>query len=641
MIPTARLDEKGTVRIGVAADDPYGHGFLGFQLATPFYVNLRQTAHISSLKGPAKNLYPGIDFKLRLWEETARRPAMVLGMDSGFGHKRIASEYFAFSKRLSRFDMTAGIAWGRLGSVGHIKNPLRTIAPHFDRDRDVNSDLPNDARDWFTGEEVGFFGGIEYFTPLKGVSVKADYGANDYRGEKTINGFDAPSPWSVALNYQPAFSFGRPIALSIGMIGAEKIMGRLSIQGRVPDWPTRSWQAHEPMKISSTRENKELTIKRARINLSPYRPAATQLGQAGRKLTHVIPPDQEKLALRLEHKGLKGPEVTLIRHDLERAAIDTTGSPEEIWRDTVIMPDPEKPIQSVETISYGSKNTYRFILQGKLSLSEKDAGPLYRTALLAEGQRLLPLGLNIGASAKLNIKDNLERIRKFRLPAVDPIRSDEDDYTEQRFYIERLYTSWLRSLTGSTHIGLTAGYLEEGFAGYGGEILYRPFGKTFSIGAEGWNVYKRQATSRLGKAFQKEDRWTAHLNLNYEVPSLTFTDDMTAYLKLGRYLAEDYGGTVGLKTCFDNGSALEGYLTLTNKFDANIFGGLTHIFGGVKFSVPLGNIPYVPDGSEIRLITEPFGRDAGRMIDVPLPLYEATEPFSSRQLGRSWKNLLD
>lgn len=40
-VPSARMDETGTVRFGVSALDPYAYAYLGFQLAEPLYVQLR------------------------------------------------------------------------------------------------------------------------------------------------------------------------------------------------------------------------------------------------------------------------------------------------------------------------------------------------------------------------------------------------------------------------------------------------------------------------------------------------------------------------------------------------------------------------------------------------------------------------
>ena len=114
-IPSARMDEQGTIRTGISTLDPYVHSWLNLQIAKPLSVTLRQSAEISNINDDADRLYPGADFKLRLLTETARRPELSLGAQSAIGHKRMAGEYIAASKRYKNFDFTAGLGWGRLG----------------------------------------------------------------------------------------------------------------------------------------------------------------------------------------------------------------------------------------------------------------------------------------------------------------------------------------------------------------------------------------------------------------------------------------------------------------------------------------------------------------------------------------------
>ncbi|HPD83352.1 MAG: YjbH domain-containing protein [Alphaproteobacteria bacterium] len=334
-IPSARMDEAGTIRIGAGTSDPYLHSFIGFQFTDSLYVSLRQTAEVSSLNDSPNAFYPGLDFKLRLWQETATRPAMVIGMDSAVGHKRMASEYIAFSKRFKNFDFTNGLAWGRLGSAGHIKNPLAPLSSHFEKNRNYNDLNTQDIEDWFTGEEVGIFGGIEYFTPLKGLSLKIDYGANDYKSEKNISGFNAPEPWAISLNYTPIDQAN----LSAGIIGGEKIMARLSLQDQLFDWPGKSGQRRKAPDLISPRPFNKTNHDAVTLALSPYHPSARQIGQTARLVANDTAADQEKITLALHHKGLKGPVVTLMRDDLEKGVLDHQRSPEEIWRNSLIGRD--------------------------------------------------------------------------------------------------------------------------------------------------------------------------------------------------------------------------------------------------------------------------------------------------------------
>lgn len=629
-IPSARMDEKGTARIGIGYSDPYAHGFIGFQFTESFYAGLRQTAEISSYSDSADALLPGLDMKLRLIQETANRPALAIGFESAVGHQQMASEYITLSKRYKNFDFTGGLAWGRLGNAAHIKNPLSVFSP-FDKERQYDPNGNHGIRDWFTGKNIGFFGGVEYYTPLNGLSVNADYGADDYPSARLINGFNTPPPWAISLNYKP----WNPLDLSVGVIGGGKIMARFSLQDKIQHWPRQPAKKHDSAPLRSPRPtDRKINKGPTDVSLSAYQPVAHQIGRSARLHADKMKEDQEEIIIKLHHKGLKGPTITLIRSDLEKALLNNQGTPEEIWQDTTI----EKNNDGIFSFKQAKKKKFfRFILHNQVSLTQLDTGPLYRTSLLTEIERPMKYGFLIGGRGRINIADNLKRLRKVQTPQTFNLRSDEEFFAAQPVSIDRFYTGWLHSFSSNTHIALTGGYLEEMFSAYGGEILYRPFDKNYAIGADAFRAQKRQPGTALGVQNINDDLTTAHLNLYYEVPN----QDMTFYAKAGRFLVGDYGATIGLQTQFDNGAKLEGFITQTNKDDITVLGNISDTFGGIKLTLPFGNIPYIPDGSAIEISALPFSRGTGQALDRPLQLYEVTEPISFRQIQKSWNHLLD
>lgn len=636
-IPNARMNEKGTIRLGAGTTDPYLHSFIGFQLADPLYINLRQTAEISSLNDSAKRLYPALDFKLRLVQESQNRPEISIGANAAFGHKRTASEYIAVSKRFGNLDLTAGTAWGRMAGKGHIKNPMRAISSHFDKNRNPNNENANNAHHWFTGEEIAFFGGVEYFTPLKGLSLKADYDPTNYQIETTTNsGFNKPQPWSLGLNYKP----WKQTDLTIGILGGEKIMARLSLQDNIQKWPGKLSRKTETPELIFPREifdNDENTIK-TRLDLSSHQSIGQQIGHFARQQANQLPNNKERLEISLFHKNIKGPKLTLIRQDLEKAILHNHGSAEEIWRDAILQKNKNSSLSFREYLKNKDyrKTSTRFILDNKFSLSEKDSTALYRSSLIIENEKKLPFGFMLGFEPKINLADNIEQIRATRTQRANPTRSDEDDFAATRLSINRLYASWLKSITQNTHVQFSAGFLEEMFGGFGGEILYRPFGKTYAIGAEAWHVQKRLPSDNADLSFQDNENFTGHLNLFYELPN----KNTTFYGKIGQYLDNDFGATFGIQNQFQNGTKLEGFLTATNEKDIDSFNGTSQLYGGIKFTLPIGNIPYTPSGSEIRIKTAPFSRDKGQILNAPNKLYDVTEPTSYRRLSQSWSDLL-
>jgi hypothetical protein len=657
-IPSARMDAPGTVRAGVSTLDPYAHSWLGLQIAKPLSITLRQSAEISSLKDDALSLNPGIDLKLRLFEETRARPEISLGLQSTFGHKRLSGEYLTFSKRYKSFDFTGGIGWGRYAGGGDITNPLSPLSSHFDGPRSADGENPSRSADWFSGDKIGLFGGVEYFTPIEGLSLKLDYNDDPYTAERANSDFDAPAPWSAALNYKP-----RPWAdLSIGIQGTDKIMARLSLQSLLNNWRRQDAQISNAlsMRTSSRAEHAhpeqmendaaygDTTLyeaqsndhtAHARLMLEDGRSTPRQLSSALTAMANHAGPKIEKLTVTPTVLGLKGPAISVMRRDLEQAYTRHQGSAEEIWHKTEFTTD--APADSLTRRPLPPKRDYnfrdiRYTLDNQISLSEEDNGTLYRTSLLAQYQAPDALGfLHNFASLRLNINDNLEGLALIRPQALLPVRSNIDDFTLNRVNIDRLFSAYTHSFRSDLHLSLMTGYLEEMYGGFGGEILYRPFNSRFAIGAESWLALKRDPESVLATGYNGDHILTGHLNGWYDLPLW----DTTLKASVGRYLAGDAGFSLGLQKEFSNGAKLETFMSLSNQSEPDVLGGTTHDYHGVRLSLPLGGFAYAPRNSDVRFEAGPLGREFAQRLDNPLPLYDLTQPFSMNHIESHWDEI--
>lgn len=656
-IPSARMDDAGTVRLGASTVDPYIHSFLGFQIAEPLYVSLRQTGEVSSIDEEAKALYPGMDLKLQLLKEGEYTPQVALGLQSAYGHKRQAGEYIAASKRWGDFDFTGGVGWGRYGMAGHLSNPLKAVAKHFGKQRSFVNENPNTHDHWFTGENVGFFGGLEYFTPVEGLSFKLDYGSDTYDIEKRVDGFKLSSPWAAGINYSPPrFDFAN---LQLGVQGGDKVMARLSFHGNAGKIPFKSYRDTTPQYFRPFRTKeaypgaalmdaqgqnialydakmRERTMS-AKLSLDPNWPAPMQLGRAVRALSNESGSDIEKIEISTEMNALKGPKITFIRKDFERALTNNHGSPEEIWQNAEISePDLKSQQAGAGSVKRAALKSFalKLILDNQISLAEEDHGALYRSDVLADisGPEFFGL-LHTGARLRFRIKDNLDKLDRTRVQRVQPVRSNVDDFTDDFLSIDKLYLGWMQSLEPDIHVAVTAGYLEEMYGGLGGEVLYRPYGSRFALGGELWGVTKRNPDY----GYENYGTVTGHVNGWYELPE----QDLTLHAKVGRYLGEDIGATFEITRDFMNGAKLSGYATVTNGADADAFGGFSNIQHGVKLSIPLGSTKYMPEGSEVRTRFEPFAKDYGQAIHKPTNLYDQTTPLSGSHLAKYWHQMLD
>jgi len=661
--PSARMDEPGTIRFGMGIMDPYVHGFLGFQVAEPLYIALRQTAVTTDIRGKADNLYPGMDLKLRLAEETALTPDIAVGLQSAFGHKRMAGEYLVATKRFGDFDVSGGLAWGRLGSAAHLSNPLNVLGSHFDKDRDLDGEDPNDFNDWFTGKDIGLFGGVEYFPPWsQKLSFKADYGADRYVREQAALGRDMPEPWSIGLNYRP-----KPwISLGSALVGGDTLMGTVSVQGPLSAWNVRqaSYTAPPAMRPHRSGTVTPADMERNAVNYDmllyntktdthsassflAYRgnnPLPLDIGRAARLMANSGGMNIERLSLIPTHYGLRGPMISLMRDDLERAVILKQGSPEEIWQHTSFSPKiPEnlygskwvQPFQ--ESFLSALPESLTVTLDNRGSLSEDDHGILYRSSVIVEEKHQTGTHVLSGMALRFDLKNNLEHLTDYRMASLLPVRSNENDFANNRFSLDRMYISYLTTLKTDLHIGLTSGFLEEMYSGFGGEVLYRPFGRTFAVGANLWQVFKRNPDAFLEMGLNGDHVMTGHLNAWYEFPNT----DLTLQIGAGRYLAQDLGGSVSLVKNMKNGIKLKAFVTATDNADIDVFGGTTHLYSGLQLTIPLGGWRVLPNGSKTVNTFAPLGRDMGQALDAPVSLYDLTEPFSLRQISQHWPSVVE
>ncbi|NCT40503.1 MAG: YjbH domain-containing protein [Alphaproteobacteria bacterium] len=653
-IPNARMDETGTIRTQISQLDPYLHGFIGIQIADPLYIGLRQSAEFSSFSNDAKHLYPGIDAKLRLNKESAHTPEIAFGVQSGLGHKRQSGEYLALSKRYKDLDVTGGIGWGRFASAAHIDNPLNAISSHFGKDRPLDGETPTKPQNWLTGQDIGFFAGAEYFTPIKGLSLKADYGGDAYEAEKNAFNFRPAAPWSIGFNYKP-WNF---LDFGLAAQGTEKIMARLSLQGNIKNWRHQSAKSKSNTPLAPYRTDTETTtlisrdaerdhlhlknvtadynIASATIQYNNHNSAPNQLGKALIHMANNAGQYIEALKLSPVVNTLRGPSITFMRRSIESAFAHNNGSTDEIWHTTAFKHD----FSGLQKYRINDYNDYDFkginvTLDNQISLSEEDTSLLRRTSLIVEttGPHHFKY-FTSGLGLRLNLSDNIGKLKRTRARRATPIKSDVYDFADRFFAIDTAYIALPHTIMPNLHSNLTMGYLDENFAGLGGEILYRPFDKRYAIGAESWLVKKRDPYTVANLGTRDTSLFSGSLNGWYDIPKA----DVVFGIKAGRLLAQDVGATATLTKNFKSGATLEAYTSISNQADADLFGGTTHTDHGLRLNIPLGGYKYLKNAN-IRVTAAPFGKDIAQSVDNPLPLYKATNQFSLSHLAKHWDEL--
>jgi hypothetical protein len=178
---------------------------------------------------------------------------------------------------------------------------------------------------------------------------------------------------------------------------------------------------------------------------------------------------------------------------------------------------------------------------------------------------------------------------------------------------------------------VTAGYIEQMFAGVGGEILYRPFGQRWALGADIFDVYQRNFDDLFG--LQSYQVVTGHASVYVETP----WNDVIAVVRAGRYLAGDYGGTLELYRRFDTGIIIGAWLTLTNvpfsKFGEGSFDKGIRIVIPTEWALPFGSTNTFEE--DLR----PIQRDGGQPLNNDAILYDMTQSSSYGDLERQWPHV--
>jgi hypothetical protein len=209
-MPNARMQQDGMLQTGISNVWPYRRLLFTAQALPWLETNFRVTQVLNRIEpasvffGNEQSFYDrGIDFKVRLLEESAVNPELSFGFRDVGGTNLFSSEYIVASRRYYNTDFTFGLAWGNLGSRGGLKNPLSYLSSTFS-DRGTSSGAGTINNSFFRGKEVSPFGGIEYVPEaLPGWRFKAEYDANSYQSEPLDIKLKVRSPINAGVEYRP------------------------------------------------------------------------------------------------------------------------------------------------------------------------------------------------------------------------------------------------------------------------------------------------------------------------------------------------------------------------------------------------------------------------------------------------------
>tara|TARA_Y100001970_G_scaffold121071_1_gene150145 strand:- start:29748 stop:31883 length:2136 start_codon:yes stop_codon:yes gene_type:complete len=668
-MPTARLMSEGSLKFGISSFSPYEVTGI---TATPFSwleATFRYTEVKNQLYGPA--FYSGnqtfkdksFDFKFRLIKERNYLPSIALGLRDIAGTGVFASEYLVASKRFGNFDATLGIGWGQMATEGNIKNPFISLDEGFgDRNKDYGG-LGGDFNfgQFFSGQNAAIFGGFEYLFPRYGIRFKAEYDTSDQSNAITPL---VPIEVDSKINYGISYSLGKWADINLGYQRGNTFQfsiffkGDYSDKALVPklDKPVNigtlrpderrlirnnkrffystlleGLKQEEIYLHAATREENKLSMT---INQSKFRSYAMATGRAARIASALSNSDVEIIEIYHLNGNPEMAKVSLARAELDKA-IEGKISPTELLLTTDFSSPYPQHIKNADFVP-------RVILPDFLwsmgpALRNHIGGPeafyLGQLWWKINTNLIIRRGLSLSTVLGVNIVDNFNEFNNPSYSELPHVRSDIQSYLyEGRTNIARMKLDYIWTPYEDIFARIDVGLIEEMFGGFGGEILYRPFGKRYALGVVAHKVRQREYRQRFG--FRDYKTTTGHLEMFYE-----FANGINASLLAGKYLAGDKGVTLDLSRRFISGFRLGVYASKTN-VPAEIFGEGT-FDKGFYFSIPTQMfLPGYETGS-VSFGMSPLTKDAAATLHNHNSLWSITGNTEEYALRRDWRTVMD
>lgn len=654
-MPTARMAKEGEFSANYMDNEQYRRWSLSVQPLEWFEATLRytdtRTRNYSSdpgFSGDQTHKDKGMDFKFRFWQESTYIPQVSLGFRDLMGTGLFDSEYLVASKRYGPFDFTLGIGWGNMAESGNIKNPFCEVSDSWcQRDNTTSGNGGKFEFDSLFHGPAALFGGIEYQTPWKPLRLKLEYDGNDYSNE-FAGQIEQRSPINVGavyrlfdnmdthLSYQRGntLMWGITLRTNFNDLTQEHLDAPRPLYqaDKVPDsssavdWPAlesglsdnAGW--YEPA-IYMT--NEQVTVI---AEQDKYRQPDEAQSRASILVANAVPVSIDELHIIEQQKGLPIQETVIDLPSVRAASSDLPLGEEIKVRQYQQSPEPltGTPRYQVEP--------ERFSFNIDPSLTQSFGGPesfyMYQIGLNANAEWRVTEQNWLSGTLFLNLANNYDEFNFTEPPpdgdALPRVRTWIREYVDssnmllnnlQLTHIEPLGRDWSSQIYG--------GYLEMMYAGVGGEVLYRPYGKDWALGMDVNWVKQRDWNNTL--KLVDYDVATGHLTGYWQLP---YIDDVTAKVSVGRYLAGDVGATFDLSKQFDSGIILGAYATLTD-VSAEEYGEGSFT-KGIYITLPFDLMLINPTTSTGTIEWVPLTRDGGQMLSRRYALYDLTTTASSQ-----------
>ena len=521
---------------------------------------------------------------------------------------------------------------------------------------------------FFRGD-AAFFGGVEWRINDE-LTALLEYSSDAYTIEEARTDFVRKSPVNIGLTWAPNdryqlgayYLYGSEVGLSATIIIDPKTRANPSGLETAPfpvtprsasaaalSWDTPQQQTANVNLLGTALSEDgfrlvgaEITGNtiRVRYENGRYRAEAQGVGRLARVLTALAPANVDTFVLEPSQAGISLASVTIQRDDLEQ--LENTPNAASLVYDRVTFGDSAGPAPAISFDDPTPSFLWGVAPYVELTVFDGDEPVRADLGVEASFQYELQPNLVLAGAYRQVIAGNRSEVGAISPSTLPDIRrTGGRSGADTGGGIENLFMTWYARPGPNLYSRVSAGYLERGFAGVSGEILWKQVDNPLAIGAE--LNYSALRDFDMGFGFRpacSDAACTVYTGDNYDVVTghvsayYDFDNGFEGRIDVGRYLAGDWGATFALNREFENGWKVGGYFTLTDvPFDDFGEGSFDK---GIMVEIPTDWVLGTPTRDTATTTLSSLQRDGGARLQIDGRLYDVAEGSHQGQMADNW-----
>jgi membrane-associated phospholipid phosphatase len=652
-MPSAGVEADSTFSTGYSYGSPYGAFWVTSTILpavqiTGRYVSISGTPQFSNIKDPYWSNYGRykdkvIDGKLNVLTEGAWRPAVSIGATDlqgtglfkgryivatkNFGQQRNIEASVGYGSRRPE-GMFAGMRWYSLGAPGW------AVVAEYDSNNyalDFEAAATGAAR-----RRKGVAAGVEYRWGWLGAQIarnRDQFTANAYISIPFAEREFVPKVFEPA----PFNPKNAPARVSAAEWQKHDSYGAELVQALVK-------QDFKNVRVELDGTALKLTLTNNRISNM-----GRAVGRAARTALAFAP--EGTRSIQVTYTKLEQPIATYEFLDLQRLTDYLTGLVDrEFFLQTTIVrystpsdkigSDRQGLLAAFEEAGSGlavevgkdgnmvqvaseDREANRLKVAPKVAFFFNDPSGALRYEVAAAGNydKRLSTGTYLNSAFRLDLFENISGVTQPSNSVLPHVRTDIAEYKRGgRFKLNRLLINKYATLDERLYVRASAGFYEEMYRGFGGQVLYLPKDSRWAADVTVDALQQRGYKGWFDKLDYKTV--TGLAALHYKLPY-----DVTVTARAGRFLAKDDGVRLEFKRRFTSGVEIGAWYTKTNGKDITNPGSPSNPYNdkGIFLSVPLNIMLPMDSQATAGIGLSPWTRDVGQTVGSPGDLYDLME----------------